>query len=106
MHRRGNGSAAGNVFDANGAHGIHVIGNSGINLADSSMRLLERPNTTTTPNGSFGIRCDTIQFRKSSRTPGSSTALPAVPCLAFGSLVCSDRDHLLQRANSPAAVRL
>ena len=49
---------AGNVFDANGAHGIHVIGNSGINLADSAMRLFERPNTTTTPNGSFGIRCE------------------------------------------------
>jgi nitrous oxidase accessory protein NosD len=49
---------AGNVFDANDAHGIHVIGNSGINLADSSMRLFERRNTTTTPNGSFGIRCE------------------------------------------------
>ena len=49
---------AGNVFNANGAHGIHVIGNSGINLADSAMRLFERPNTTTTPNGSFGIRCE------------------------------------------------
>ena len=49
---------AGNVFDANGAQGIHVIGNSGVNLADSAMRLFERPNTTTTPNGSFGIRCE------------------------------------------------
>jgi nitrous oxidase accessory protein NosD len=49
---------AGNVFDANGAHGIYVIGNSGINLADSAMRLFERPNTTTTPNGLFGIRCE------------------------------------------------
>jgi hypothetical protein len=38
---------AGSVFDANGAQGI--------NLADSAMRLFERPNTTTTPNGSFGI---------------------------------------------------
>jgi parallel beta-helix repeat protein len=64
---RGNGLAvlqtshadvAGNVFNANGKNGIHVIGNSGINLADSSMRLFERPNTTTTPNGSFGIRCE------------------------------------------------
>lgn len=49
---------AGNVFDANGAHGIHVLGNSGVNLADSAMRLFERPNTTMTPNGSFGIRCE------------------------------------------------
>ena len=64
---RGNGLAvqqtshadvAGNVFDANGKHGIHVTGNSGINLADSGMRLFERPNTTTTPNGLFGIRCE------------------------------------------------
>ena len=29
---------AGNLFNANGTYGIHVIGNSGINLADSSMR--------------------------------------------------------------------
>jgi hypothetical protein len=64
---RGNGLAvqqtshadvAGNVFDANGRHGIQVSGNSGINLADSAMRLFERPNTTTTPNASFGIRCE------------------------------------------------
>ena len=63
---RGNGLAvqqtshadvAGNVFDANGRHGIQVSGNSGINLADSAMRLFERPNTTATPNESFGIRC-------------------------------------------------
>jgi hypothetical protein len=53
---------AGNVFDANGAHGIHVIGNSGINLADSAMRLFERPNTTTTPNGSFGMRCELAAY--------------------------------------------
>jgi hypothetical protein len=49
---------AGNVFNANGEHGIHVIGHSGINLADSAMRLFERPNTTTSPNGLFGIRCE------------------------------------------------
>jgi parallel beta-helix repeat protein len=64
---RGNGLAvrqtshadvAGNVFNANGKHGIHVIGNSGVNLADSDMRLFERPNTTTTPNGLAGIRCE------------------------------------------------
>ena len=49
---------AGNVFNGNGKDGINVIGNSGVNLADSAMRLFERPNTTTTPNGLFGIRCE------------------------------------------------
>jgi parallel beta-helix repeat protein len=49
---------AGNVFHGNGQHGILVAGNSGVNLADSAMRLFERPNTTTAPNGLFGIRCE------------------------------------------------
>lgn len=49
---------AGNVFNENGQHGILVMGNSGVNLADSAMRLFERPNTTTAPNGVFGIRCE------------------------------------------------
>jgi parallel beta-helix repeat protein len=49
---------AGNVFNGNSKDGIHVIGNSGVNLADSSMRLFEQPNTTTVPNGMFGIRCE------------------------------------------------
>lgn len=58
LRQTSHADVAGNVFNANGAHGIHVIGNSGINLADSAMRLFERPNTTTTPNGAFGIRCE------------------------------------------------
>jgi parallel beta-helix repeat protein len=49
---------AGNVFNRNGQHGILVMGNSGVNLADSAMRLFEQPNTTTAPNGLFGIRCE------------------------------------------------
>jgi parallel beta-helix repeat protein len=49
---------AGNVFNGNGQHGIRVVGNSGVNLADSAMRLFEQPNTTTAPNGVFGIRCE------------------------------------------------
>lgn len=49
---------AGNVFNSNGECGIRVGDNSGVNLADSVMRLFERPNTTTTPNGLFGIRCE------------------------------------------------
>jgi parallel beta-helix repeat protein len=49
---------AGNAFSGNGKHGIYVIGNSGVNLADSGMRLFERPNTTTIPNGLSGIRCE------------------------------------------------
>ena len=49
---------AGNVFDENGQHGILVTGNSGVNLADSAMRLFERPNTTTAANELFGIRCE------------------------------------------------
>ena len=50
--------AAGNVIDGNGQHGIRVSGNSGVNLADSAMRLFTKPNTTTVPNGEFGIQCD------------------------------------------------
>ena len=49
---------AGNTFNRNGMHGIRVVGNSGVNLADSAMRLFEQPNTTTAPNGMFGIRCE------------------------------------------------
>ncbi len=49
---------AGNVFNANGEHGIRVVGNSGVNLADSAVRMFEQPNTTTTPNGRSGIRCE------------------------------------------------
>jgi len=48
---------AGNVFNGNSQHAILVTGNSGVNLADSAMRLFEQPNTTTAPNGLFGIRC-------------------------------------------------
>jgi len=50
--------AAGNIVDGNGQHGIRVSGNSGVNLADSAMRLFTKPNTTKVPNGEFGIRCD------------------------------------------------
>ena len=49
---------AGNTFNRNLLHGIRVVGNSGVNLADSAMRLFEQPNTTTAPNGMFGIRCE------------------------------------------------
>ena len=49
---------AGNTFNGNRLHAIRVVGNSGVNLADSAMRLFEQPNTTTAPNGMFGIRCE------------------------------------------------
>jgi parallel beta-helix repeat protein len=49
---------ADNVFNGNGQYGIRVAGNSGVNLADSAMRLFDQPNTTTLPNGLFGIRCE------------------------------------------------
>ena len=49
---------AANVFNGNGQQGILVTGNSGVNLADSGMRLFEQPNTTTAANGLFGIRCE------------------------------------------------
>jgi hypothetical protein len=49
---------AGNAIDANAQHGIRVVGNSGVNLGDSAMLLFTRPNTTTTPNGRFGIQCE------------------------------------------------
>lgn len=49
---------AGNLFNGNRQNGIRVAGNSGVNLADSAMRLFEQPNTTTIPNGLSGIRCE------------------------------------------------
>ena len=49
---------AGNEFSGNGQHGIQITGNSGVNLADSAMRLFEQPNTTSTPNRLFGIKCE------------------------------------------------
>jgi parallel beta-helix repeat protein len=49
---------AGNTFNSNRLHGIRAVGNSGVNLADSAMRLFEQPNTTTERNGMFGIRCE------------------------------------------------
>jgi hypothetical protein len=49
---------AGNMFDSNVQDAIRVVGNSGVNLADSAMRLFQRPNTTAKPNGAFGIRCE------------------------------------------------
>jgi len=49
---------AGNTFNGNRQHGIRVVGNSGVNLADSAMRLFEQVNTTTVPNGIFGVRCE------------------------------------------------
>lgn len=49
---------AANTFNGNGEDAIRVFGNSGVNLADSAMRLFQQPNTTTTPNGGFGIRCE------------------------------------------------
>ncbi len=49
---------AGNIFDGNAQHGIRVVGNSGVNLADSAMLLFMRPNTTSKSNGAFGIHCE------------------------------------------------
>ncbi|AMY07973.1 nitrous oxide reductase family maturation protein NosD [Luteitalea pratensis] len=49
---------AGNRFDGNAEHGIRAVGNSAVNLADSAMGLFTQPNTTTVPNGLFGIRCE------------------------------------------------
>jgi hypothetical protein len=49
---------AANVFDNNAQHGIPMFGNSGVNLADSAMLLFTRPNTTTKPNGAFGIHSE------------------------------------------------
>jgi nitrous oxidase accessory protein NosD len=49
---------AGNRFDGNAEHGIRAVGNSAVNLADSAMGLFTQPNTTTVPNGLFGLRCE------------------------------------------------
>jgi Periplasmic copper-binding protein (NosD) len=49
---------AANMFDGNAQHGIRVVGNSGVNLADSAKLLFARPNSTTKPNGAFGIQCE------------------------------------------------
>lgn len=48
---------AGNRLDANGGSAILVVGNSGVNLADSAMRLFEKPNVTESANGQFGLEC-------------------------------------------------
>ena len=58
VQQQSHADVAGNRFDGNGEHGIRVAGNSGVNLADSVMRLFEQPNTTATPNMMFGIRCE------------------------------------------------
>ena len=53
---------AGNIFDGNAQHGIRVFGNSGVHLADSAMLLFTRANTTTKPNGAFGIQCEVSAY--------------------------------------------
>jgi hypothetical protein len=42
----------------NAQQGIRVVGNSGVNLADSAMLLFTRPNATAKANGMFGIQCE------------------------------------------------
>ena len=49
---------AANTFNGNRDYGIRATGNSVVNLADSVMGLFTQPNTTTVPNGLFGIRCE------------------------------------------------
>jgi parallel beta-helix repeat protein len=47
-----------NTIDSNGTNGIQVVQGSGVNLGeDTGDTLLTRPNTTTSPNGQFGVRC-------------------------------------------------
>jgi parallel beta-helix repeat protein len=47
-----------NRIDGNGTNGIQVMQGSGVNLGeDTGDTLLTRPNTTTKPNGQFGVRC-------------------------------------------------
>lgn len=48
---------AGNVISGNGGSAIRVVGNSGVNLADSAMRLFEQPNVSRSPNMLFGVQC-------------------------------------------------
>jgi parallel beta-helix repeat protein len=49
---------AGNMIEGNIGHGIRVVGNSGVNLADSAMQVFEQPNTSSAPNGGFGLVCE------------------------------------------------
>lgn len=52
-------SVASNVIDANNGHGVSVHQSSGINLgSDSGTRFSQLPNSTTTPNGGFGLMCE------------------------------------------------
>jgi hypothetical protein len=52
----------GNLFNGNAQNGIRMAGNSGVNLADSAMRLFEQPNKTTIENGLVGIRCEVSAY--------------------------------------------
>ena len=47
-----------NKIDGNGANGVQVMQGSGVNLGeDAGNTLLTKPNSTTIPNGQFGVRC-------------------------------------------------
>ena len=47
-----------NTINGNGRDGILVSGGSGVTMA-SGPGIFSKPNFTTTPNGGFGIRCET-----------------------------------------------
>ena len=47
-----------NTIDGNGTNGIQVLDGSGVNLGEDTGNTFQtRPNTTTIPNGQFGVRC-------------------------------------------------
>ena len=47
-----------NLIDGNSGHGVFVTQNSGAHLGNATAgRWLDKPNTTTAPNGGFGVLC-------------------------------------------------
>jgi copper-binding protein NosD len=47
-----------NTIDGNGTNGVQVMQGAGVNLGeDTGNTLLTRPNSTTVPNGRFGVLC-------------------------------------------------
>jgi parallel beta-helix repeat protein len=58
VSRNSHANISNNVINGNAGDGIHVASNAGINLgADTGATIFDLPNSTTTNNAGFGVRC-------------------------------------------------
>ena len=58
VFRDAQASASNNILNSNGGNGIFVSQNSGVNLGnDTGTTIFDLPNSTTSNNAGFGIRC-------------------------------------------------